>query len=82
MSRDEAHEKKATASSGRTISAKQVWWAILAVVSVLFVVLNNEKTEINFLVASPKWPMWVLVVASMILGFLLAKLTSWRRRGD
>ena len=51
-------------------------------VAVAFVVLNNEKTEINVLVASPEWPMWVLVVASMVLGFLLAKLTGRRRRRD
>jgi uncharacterized integral membrane protein len=54
---------------------------LLAVVAVLFVVLNNNKTEINLIAASPEWPMWVLVVASMVIGFLLAKLTG-RRRDD
>ena len=82
MSRDETGKKGTPVASGRSISAKQVWWAIVAVIAVLFVVLNNEKTEINFLVASPEWPMWVLVVASMVIGFLLAKLTGWRRRDD
>lgn len=67
---------------GRRISAKQVGWAVVAVIAALFVVLNNEKAEINFVVASPEWPMWVLVVASLALGFLLAKLTGWRRRDD
>lgn len=82
MSRDELGKKGSAAASGRSISAKQVGWAVVAVVAVLFIVLNNEKTEINFLVASPEWPMWVLVVSSMVLGFLLAKLTGWRRRDD
>ena len=82
MSRDETGKKGTPVASGRSISVKQVWWAIVAAIAVLFVVLNNEKTEINFLVASPEWPMWVLVVASMVLGFLLAKLTGWRRRDD
>lgn len=82
MARRDGDGASGDAASGRRISAKQVWWAVVAVVAVLFVVLNNEKTEINFLVASPEWPMWVLVVASMVLGFLLAKLTGWRRRDD
>lgn len=82
MARRDGDGASGDAASGRRIGAKQVWWAVVAVVAVLFVVLNNEKTEINFLVASPEWPMWVLVVASMVLGFLLAKLTGWRRRDD
>lgn len=75
-------EKKSSAESGRRVSVRQVGWAVLAVVAILFVVLNNDKTKINLIVASPEWPMWVLVVASMVIGFLLAKLTGWRRRDD
>jgi uncharacterized integral membrane protein len=57
-------------------------WALVVIIAVLFVVLNNNKTEINLIAASPEWPMWVLVVASMVIGFALAKLTGWRRRDD
>lgn len=74
-------DKKSSAKAGRRISVRQVGWLLLAVVAVLFVVLNNNKTEINLIAASPEWPMWVLVVASMVIGFLLAKLTG-RRRDD
>ena len=69
-------------ASGRRLSVRQVGWALVAIVAALFVLLNNDKAEINFIVASPEWPMWVLAVASMVLGFLLAKLTAWRRRED
>jgi len=55
---------------------------IVAVVAVLFVVLNNNTTEINLVAASPEWPLWVLVLASMGLGFLLAKLTGRRQKDD
>lgn len=75
-------DKKSSAESGRRVSARQVGWVLLAVVAVLFVVLNNDKTKINLIAASPEWPMWVLVIASMVIGFLLAKLTGWRRRDD
>ena len=74
-------DKKSSAEAGRRIGVRQVGWLLLAVVAVLFVVLNNNKTEINLIAASPEWPMWVLVVASMVIGFLLAKLTG-RRRDD
>jgi len=74
-------DKISSAEAGRRISVRQVGWLLLAVVAVLFVVLNNNKTEINLIAASPEWPMWVLVVASMVIGFLLAKLTG-RRRDD
>ena len=74
-------DKISSAEAGRRIGFRQVGWLLLAVVAVLFVVLNNNKTEINLIAASPEWPMWVLVVASMVIGFLLAKLTG-RRRDD
>ena len=74
-------DKKSSVKAARRLSVRQVGWLLLAVVAVLFVVLNNNKTEINLVVASPEWPMWVLVVASMVIGFLLAKLTG-RRRDD
>jgi uncharacterized integral membrane protein len=74
-------DKKSSAEAGRRIGVRQVGWLLLAVVAVLFVVLNNNKTEINLIAASPEWPMWVLVVASMVIGFLLAKMTG-RRRDD
>lgn len=74
--------KKNSAESGRRVSARQVGWMLVAVVAILFVVVNNNKTEINLIAASPEWPMWVLVIASMVIGFLLAKLTGWRRHDD
>ncbi len=71
-----------TDSSGRRLGARQIGWMVVAVVAVLFVVLNNNTTEINLVAASPEWPLWVLVVASMALGFLLAKLTGRRQKDD
>jgi uncharacterized integral membrane protein len=81
MARDD-ERKKSSVESGRRITARHVGWALVVIIAVLFVVLNNNKTEINLIAASPEWPMWVLVVASMVIGFALAKLTGWRRRDD
>jgi len=49
---------------------------------VLFVVLNSEKTEMNLIFAKPNLPLFVLVITSMLIGFLLAKLTGRRKKDD
>jgi len=64
------------------ISFQQVSWGLLAVVAVLFVVLNSEKTEMNLIFAKPNLPLFVLVITSMVIGFLLAKLTGRRKKND
>ncbi len=69
-------------SSERRISARQIGWLIVVVVAALFIVLNNDRAKVNLIAASPEWPMWTLVVSSMVIGFLLAKLTGRRRRSD
>jgi uncharacterized integral membrane protein len=66
----------------RNISFQQVSWGLLAVVAVLFVVLNSEKTEMNLIFAKPNLPLFVLVITSMVIGFLLAKLTGRRKKND
>ena len=69
-------------STSHRFSARRIGWLVVAVVAVLFVVLNNNTTEINLVAASPEWPLWVLVVTSMALGFLLAKLTGRKEKGE
>ncbi|MEI8160619.1 MAG: LapA family protein [Actinomycetes bacterium] len=64
------------------ISFQQVSWGLLAIVAVLFVVLNSEKTEMNLIFAKPNLPLFVLVITSMLIGFLLAKLTGRRKKDD
>jgi uncharacterized integral membrane protein len=76
--RDDSGEK----SASRRVTARQVGWFVVATVAILFVVLNSDRAEVNLVAASPKWPLWTLVVASMAIGFLLAKLTGRRRRDD
>ena len=64
------------------ISLQQVGWGLVAVVAVLFVVLNSDKSEMNLIFAKPKLPLFVLVLMSMLIGFLLAKLTGHRKKDD
>ena len=64
------------------ISFQQVSWGLLAVVAVLFVVLNSDKSEMNLIFVKPELPLFVLVLTSMLIGFLLAKLTGRRKKDD
>ena len=41
------------------ISFQQVSWGLVAIVAVLFVVLNSDKTEMNLIFAQPKLPLFV-----------------------
>jgi len=66
----------------RNISFQQVGWGLLAVVAVLFVVLNSDKSEMNLIFVKPELPLFVLVLTSMLIGFLLAKLTGRRKKDD
>lgn len=64
------------------LSPKQVGWVILAVIAALFVVLNSDKSKISFIAFSANLPLWVLVIVSLVLGFLIGKLTGSRRNDD
>ena len=64
------------------ISFQQVSWGLLAVVAVLFVVLNSDKSEMNLIFIKPELPLFVLVLTSMLIGFLLAKLTGRRKKDE
>ncbi len=64
------------------ISFQQVSWGLVAIIAVLFVVLNSDKTEMNLIFAKPNLPLFVLVITSMLIGFLLAKLTGRRKKDD
>ncbi|MDP5109502.1 MAG: LapA family protein [Ilumatobacteraceae bacterium] len=64
------------------ISFQQVSWGLLAVVAVLFVVLNSDKSKMNLIFVKPELPLFVLVLTSMVIGFLLAKLTGRRKKDD
>lgn len=62
------------------ISFQQVSWGFLAIIAVLFVVLNSDKAEMNLIFVTPELPLFVLVMTSMVIGFLLAKLTGRRKK--
>lgn len=51
---------------------------LLAVVAFLFIVQNTESTHFRFLWFDFEWPLWIMLVASMIIGAAIAALIAWR----
>ncbi len=71
------------AAQGR--SAPSIWLvlaALVAVVTVVFIVQNGERVPAEFLWFDHRIRLWVAIVASVVLGILLDRsiLTWWRRR--
>jgi len=82
MGNKDKNEREEKSQENGGLSAKQVGWLISAVVALLFVIFNSDKSKISFVVFSAKLPLWVLIIVSMVLGFLLAKLTGGRDKKE
>lgn len=52
----------------------------LALVLVVFVLLNTDKTEIDFLVTSVEMPLVLVLLGTALLGAVIAELVRFQRR--
>jgi uncharacterized integral membrane protein len=66
-------------------SGKLIAVGIVAVILLLFVVQNTDRTHVDFLFLDGEFPLWGMIVAGAVLGFVagwaFARLRA-RRRGD
>ncbi|MFE3102417.1 hypothetical protein ACFROC_09650 [Nocardia tengchongensis] len=60
------------------ISAKQWVAIILTVLAVLFILENRHKVDIEFLLITIRSPMWLILLVTFAVGWLVGLLT--RRR--
>lgn len=63
----------------KTETAKLVAGAVLLVVLVLFVVVNTEKTRIDFLVGSVDMPLVVVLLVTAAIGGAITELFRYAR---
>lgn len=63
-------------------SAALIGLVVLAILAVLFVVQNGEKTDITFLFTDVTASVWVAIAISIAIGIVLDRLFGiwWRRR--
>lgn len=76
--------KGTTDDTGSGVSGRDLArWAppvVLAVVLVAFALANTKSTEVNFLVADAKAPLIVVLLATAVVGALIAALLRRRRQ--
>ncbi len=76
-------EPGASAASGQSgISPALIGFVVVAVVAVIFVLQNREKTQIDFLFFEVNARVWTSLAVAVALGVILDRLFSawWRRR--
>ena len=55
---------------------------VATVVLALLIAANTRETEVNFIVAKPSPPLWMLIVVTMVFTLIAERLVAfgWRRR--
>ncbi len=67
------------AGSGFRPTPKQIGVLVLAVLLVVFIVINTEPTSINFLVTEIRLPLWIVLAGTALIGFLVGITVGIRR---
>lgn len=75
-----AHMGEPHETSGPRISAKAIAWIVVAVLTIVFVVQNTEKTEVKFLFFDVNVGIWLALVVAVVLGLLLGFFLGRRTR--
>jgi hypothetical protein len=70
--------------TGGGVPWKVVLWVALAAYAVVFLLVNSEKQDVSFVFFSVRTRLIWLILLSMALGALLARLVPhwWRRRQE
>lgn len=65
-----------------TVSPRLIGFIVIAIVAVVFVVQNSEKTTVRFLFIEVEARVWAAVLIAIALGVVLDRLflAWWRRR--
>jgi uncharacterized integral membrane protein len=69
----------------RSVSPEIIVAAVLAVVLLIFVVQNDEDVKVSWVVFSRRGPVWAVILASAVIGYLIGQLIEFgvkRRRRD
>lgn len=65
----------------RNVSPLLIGLIVVGVLTLIFILLNSEKTEINFVFFSIESRVWVVIIIALALGMLLDRLLQlWMRR--
>lgn len=57
--------------SGRSISTKQIIALVAGVIVVVLAIANSQKVRVDFLVGDVKLPLFVVIIGSAVLGWVV-----------
>jgi uncharacterized integral membrane protein len=60
-------------------SGRQIGAGVIALVLVIFIAVNNDDTEINFLFKTFTLPLWLVLAGTALLGVLVGMSLGARR---
>jgi uncharacterized integral membrane protein len=61
----------------RKVSPEVVVAALLAVVLLIFVVQNDERIDVSWVVFTRRAPLWMVILISALLGYLIGQLIEF-----
>ena len=75
-------DKGRASGSGRNISGKAILLGVLAVVLVIFAVLNTDDAQVNWILGTWETSLIVVILISGGIGFAIGWLIRGRRQKD
>lgn len=78
MADDEVAQPSSGSRAGDVVRALPA--LVLAVVVVVFALANTQKTEVDFVVADTRAPLFLVLLATAMVGALIASLVRFRRK--
>jgi uncharacterized integral membrane protein len=64
------------------VSPALIIGGVIAVVLLVFIIQNSNDAEVTWLVTDTTTPLWLVILASAVLGYVVGRLIEigWRRR--
>ena len=64
------------------VSPALIIGGVIAVVLLVFIIQNSNDAEVTWLVTDTTTPLWLVILASAVLGYVVGRLVEigWRRR--
>ena len=83
--RDAERDRRPKSGIVSRFTPRQALWAVLGVLSLLFVFSNGQSVQVKYIVGDTTAPLWLVIVLAIGVGMLLDRglvLRARRRRRD
>lgn len=56
---------------GRSFGVRQALLGAVIVIALWFALTNSQKVEVDYIIGSAEWPLWLVIVISVLLGMVI-----------